>query len=173
MDVKSRIILLDSGVDEGSANNVIMQLLYLNSLDENKPIYLYINSPGGDIVAGLAIYDTIKYIKAPVHTVVVGLAASMGAFLLTCGVKRSALVHSKILIHQPRISLKQVTGMKQSEIEKTNISIIEMRETLETIMANNIGVPVEQIHKDSENDNWMSAKEAKEYGLINEIVEKL
>lgn len=170
---KTRIILLADEVNESSANLVIMQLLYYNSLDENKEIYLYINSPGGSIDHGLAIYDTIKYIKAPVHTVCCGLAASMGAFLLTCGVKRSALPHSKILIHQPRIGLKSYMSLPQSEMEKESQSLIEVRQILEQIMADNVGVSVEKMHVDCENDNWMTAEEAKEYGIIHNIINSL
>ena len=167
------MILLADEVNEQSANYVIMHLLYYNSLDENKEIYLYINSPGGSIDSGLAIYDTIKYIKAPVHTVCCGLAASMGAFLLTCGVKRSAMAHSKILIHQPRINLKGGMQLRQTDVEKRSQSLIKVREILEEVMANNVGVSVEQMHRDCEADHWMTAEEAKEYGIIHNIIEKL
>lgn len=169
----SRIIILNGAVDEKSCSEIILQLLYLNSLDNKKPIYFYIHSNGGEINSGLAVYDTIQYIEAPVYTICVGLAASMGAFLLTCGAKRSALKHATILIHQPRITLKGASSAKQSEIKKIADGLIDSRNTLEEIMAKNIGVSIEQIHKDCENDNWMSAEEALKYGIIQEIVEKI
>ena len=173
MNNDSRIILLDAGVDELSSTYVILQLLYFNSLDETKPIYLYIDSPGGSIVHGLAIYDTIKYIKAPVYTVVLSMAASMGAFLLSCGEKRSALRHSLILIHQPRVSFDDVTGMKQSKIDKMAKGLIKNRQELEQIMAENVGVPIEKMHEDCEHDYSMTAEEALKYGFITEIIDKL
>lgn len=168
---KQRIITLNGSVDEGSAMSVILQLLHYNDDDENKEISLYINSPGGSIIHGLAIYDTIQHIKAPVSTVCCGMAASMGAFLLSCGVKgrRFALPHSRILIHQPLIYAQQGIVRSQSAMQKMADSILQSREQLEEILAKNIGKSVEQIHADCERDNWMSADEAVAYGIIDKI----
>lgn len=167
-----RIINFNGGVNEISALNAIIQLLDLNSESKTEPIYLYINSPGGDIVFGLAIYDTIKYIEAPVYTICTGLAASMGSFLLSCGEKghRSALKHSRILIHQPLISTQSGYGEKESELRKLANSLAKHRNTLEQIMAENTDNPVEKLHKDCERDNWMTAEEALKYGLIDSII---
>lgn len=169
----TRIIVLNGEVVEESTTPIIMQLLYLNSIDDKKPIYFYINSNGGSIDCGLAVYDTIKHIKAPVHTICCGFAASMGAFLLTCGEKRSALKHASILIHQPRIHLDNASFASQTQISHIAEGLIESRKILEEIMAKNIGVSVEQMHKDCENDNWMTAEQAKEYGIIQDIIEKI
>ena len=172
MDEK-RVVALLGEVNESSANLVITKLLELNSEDETKPIYFLINSNGGSVDSGLAIYDTIQYIKAPVYTTCCGLAASMGAFLLTCGVKRSAFPHSKILIHQPLMSLKNGVSFSQSELKKLSDHLIERRELLEKIMADNCGVSYEQIKADCERDHWMDVEEAKAYGIIHEIITKL
>ncbi len=168
---KQRIITLNGSVDEASAMSVILQLLHYNDDDENKEISLYINSPGGIITYGLAIYDTIQHIKAPVSTVCCGMAASMGAFLLSCGVKgrRFALPHSRILIHQPLIYAQHGMIKSQSAMQKMADSILQSREQLEEILAKNIGKSIEQIHADCERDNWMSADEAVAYGIIDKI----
>lgn len=168
-----RIIQFNDEVAEISCLSAIVQLLDYNAEDKTKPIYLYINSPGGNIVDGLTLYDVMKYIDAPVYTVCIGLAASMGAFLLSCGEKghRAALRHSQILIHQPLIDRQgSPTIKKESELRKTYESIKKDRDTLEAIMAENTGQPLEKLHKDCERDNWMSAEEALEYGLIDEII---
>ncbi|MBR3864205.1 MAG: ATP-dependent Clp protease proteolytic subunit [Clostridia bacterium] len=166
-----RIILLNGQVDEASAMQVILKLLDFDKQDENQEISLYINSPGGSILHGLAIYDTIKLIKAPVSTVCYGMAASMGAFLLSCGKKgrRFALPHSRILIHQPLINTESGIVRTQSDMQKMADSILKSRNELEKIMAENIGVSLEKIHHDCERDNWMSANEALEYGIIDGI----
>lgn len=169
----TRIIVLNGEVREETTTPIIMQLLYLNSLDDKKPIYFYINSNGGSIDCGLAIYDTIKHIKAPVHTICTGFAASMGAFLLTCGERRSAFKHATILIHQPRITLESMSSASQSQINQIAEGLEDSRVVIEEIMANNIGVSVEQIHRDCENDNWMTSEEAKKYGIIQDIIEKI
>lgn len=171
--VEPRIILLNGQVDESSAMNVILKLLDFDKQDSSKEISLYINSPGGSILHGLAIYDTINHISAPVSTVCYGMAASMGAFLLSCGKKgrRFALPHSRILIHQPLISSEGGIIKTQSSMQKMAEEILTARETLEKIMAKNIGVSVKKIHLDCERDNWMSAQEALEYGLIDGICE--
>ena len=166
-----RIILLNGQVDEASAMQVILKLLDFDKQDENQEISLYINSPGGSILHGLAIYDTIKLIKAPVSTVCYGMAASMGAFLLSCGKKgrRFALPHSRILIHQPLINTESGIVRTQSDMQKMADSILKSRNELEKIMAENIGVSLEKIHHDCERDNCMSANEALEYGIIDGI----
>ena len=167
-----RIILLNGSVDEASAMNVILRLLDMDKQDSKQEISLYINSPGGSILHGLAIYDTIKHISAPVSTVCYGMAASMGAFLLSCGQKgkRFALPHSRILIHQPLISSENGIVRSQTDIQKMADSIEKSRNELEKIMAENIGVSLEKIHADCERDNWMSAEEALEYGIIDSIL---
>ena len=166
-----RIILLNGQVDENSAMQVILKLLDFDKQDGNQEISLYINSPGGSILHGLAIYDTIKLIKAPVSTVCYGMAASMGAFLLSCGEKgrRFALPHSRILIHQPLINCETGIARTQSDIQKMADNILKARNELERIMADNIGVSLDKIHCDCERDNWMSAEEALEYGIIDGI----
>lgn len=168
-----RIIQFNGDVDEISCLNAIVQLLDYNAEDKTKPIYLYINSPGGNIIDGLTLYDTMKYIEAPVYTICIGLAASMGAFLLSCGEKghRAALKHSRILIHQPLIDRGgSPTGKKESDLRKTYESIKKDREVLEAIMAENTGQPLEKLHNDCERDNWMTSEEALAYGLIDEII---
>ena len=167
-----RIILLNGSVDEGSAMSVILRLLDFDKQNPNEEIELYINSPGGSILHGLAIYDTINHISAPVKTVCYGMAASMGAFLLTCGKKgrRFALPHSRILIHQPLISSDSGIVRTQTEMQKMADSIEKSRNELEQIMAKNTGVSLEKIHADCERDNWMSAEEALEYGIIDGIL---
>lgn len=167
-----RIILLNGSVNEQSALNVILRLLDFEKENPNEEISLYINSPGGSILHGLAIYDVIKHIKAPVSTVCYGMAASMGAFLLSCGAKgrRFALPHSRILIHQPLISSESGVVRTQTDMVKMAESILKSRTELERIMAENIGVSEEQIHIDCERDNWMSAEEALKYGIIDGIL---
>ena len=169
--IEPRIILLNGQVDEASAMQVILKLLDFDKQDENQEITLYINSPGGSILHGLAIYDTINLIKAPVSTVCYGMAASMGAFLLSCGKKgrRFALPHSRILIHQPLINTESGIVRTQSDMQKMADSILKSRNELEKIMAQNLGVSLEKIHQDCERDNWMSASEALEYGIIDGI----
>lgn len=167
-----RIILLDGGVDEASAMKVILRLLDLDRQDGSEEISLYINSPGGSILHGLAIYDTINHISAPVSTVCYGMAASMGAFLLSCGKKgrRFILPHSRVLIHQPLIMTERGFSVSQTDLAKKAKSLLESRETLERIMAENIGVSLEKIHADCERDNWMSAEEALSYGIVDGIL---
>ncbi len=169
---KTRIISFNGAVDEISSLKTIIQLLDLNSENDSEPIYIYINSNGGSIIHGLAIYDTIKHIKAPVYTVCTGLAASMGAFLLSCGAKghRSALKHSKILIHQPLIRTQGGFSESESALRKLANDLQKDRDMLEQIMAENTNQPLEKLHKDCERDNWMTAEEALEYGLIDSII---
>ena len=168
-----RIINFNGQVDEASCIVAIIKLLNFDSENSEEPIYIHINSPGGEIVSGLALYDTIKYIKAPVYTICTGLAASMGSFLLSCGEKghRAAFKHSRILIHQPLIYSQTGSAQSESELRKMADGIKKSRDILETIMAENSNQPIEKFHADCERDNWMTAQEALEYGLIDEIIE--
>jgi ATP-dependent Clp protease, protease subunit len=168
---RERIIFLGRGVNDSLANQIIAVMLYLDSEDNNKPIYLYINSPGGSVTAGLAIYDTMQHIKSEVVTICVGLAASMGAFLLTAGTKgkRLALPHSRIMIHQP---LGGVQGRRQAtDIEIEAKEILRIRDDLNGMMAYHTGQSIEKIAKDTDRDYFMSAQEALEYGLIDKVIE--
>lgn len=166
--LRERIIFLGTAVDDHVASLTIAQLLFLEAEDPDKDINLYINSPGGSVTAGLAIYDTMKYIKADVATICVGLAASMGAVLLAGGVdgKRSALPHSKIMIHQPWVG--GLSG-QTTDIEIHAKEMVKTRDTLYKILSEHTGKPIETIHKDCERDNFMSAEEAKEYKLIDNV----
>lgn len=169
---RERIIFLGRGVNDGLANQIISVMLYLDSEDPGKPIYLYINSPGGSVTAGLAIYDTMQYIKSEVVTICVGLAASMGAFLLAAGApgKRLALPHSRIMIHQP---LGGVQGRRQAtDIEIEANEILRIRDELNQIMSHHTGQPLEKIERDTDRDFFMSAEEAKAYGLIDKVIEE-
>lgn len=168
---QERIIFLGQEVTDSLANSIIATMLYLDSEDQNKPIYLYINSPGGSVTAGMAIYDTMQHIKSEVVTICVGLAASMGAFLLTAGTKgkRMALPHSRIMIHQPLGG----TGRRQAtDIEIEAKQILRVRKELNDLLAMHTGQTVEQIEKDTDRDYFMSAEEAKEYGLIDRVIEE-
>ena len=164
-----RILFLGSEVNDAIANSLVAQMLYLDSEDNSKPIYLYINSPGGSVTAGLAIYDTIQYIKSDVVTICVGLAASMGAFLLGAGTKgkRLALPHSRIMIHQP---LGGTSQRQASDIELAAREILRMKDMLNNNMAGMTGQPVEKIEKDTDRDYFMSAEEAMNYGLIDRVI---
>ena len=166
--LKDRIIFLGEEVNDTSASIVIAQLLFLESEDPSKDISLYINSPGGSVTAGMAIYDTMQYIKCDVSTVCIGMAASMGAFLLSGGAKgkRFALPNAEIMIHQP---LGGAQG-QATEIQIAAEHILRTRKTLNSILAANTGKPLEVIQADTERDNFMSAAEAKEYGLIDEVI---
>ncbi len=165
-----RILFLGQEVTDGLANALVAQMLYLDSEDPTKPIYLYINSPGGSVTAGMAIYDTMQYIKAEVVTICVGLAASMGAFLLASGSpgKRLALPHGRIMIHQPMGG----TGRRQAtDIDIEAKEILRIRQQLNEIMANRTGQTIERIEKDTDRDYFLSAEEAVAYGLIDKVVE--
>ena len=167
-----RILFMGQEVTDGLANAIVAQLLYLDSDDPSKPIYMYINSPGGSVTAGLAIYDTMQHIKSEVVTICVGLAASMGAFLLAGGTKgkRLALPHSRIMIHQP---LGGTQGRSQAtDIEIEAREILRMRDQLNQMLAHHTGQPLEKIEKDTDRDYFMSAEEAKEYGLIDKVIEE-
>jgi len=164
-----RILFLGSEVNDGIANSLVAQMLYLDSEDSSKPIYRYINSPGGSVTAGLAIYDTIQYVKSEVVTICVGLAASMGAFLLAAGTKgkRVALPHSRIMIHQP---LGGTSRRQASDIEIEAREILRMKEMLNRSLADMSGQSFEKIEKDTDRDYFLSAEEAKEYGLIDRVI---
>ena len=166
--LKDRIIFLGHEVNDATAGLIVAQLLFLESEDPDKDIHLYINSPGGSITAGMAIYDTMQYIKPDVSTICIGMAASMGAFLLAAGAKgkRLALPNSEIMIHQP---LGGTRG-QATDIEIHAKRILKMKDTLNQILSERTGQPLEKIQMDTERDNFMSSIEAKEYGLIDEVI---
>ncbi len=167
--LKERIVFLGEEVNSTSASIVVAQLLFLEAEDPNKDIHMYINSPGGEITSGMAIYDTMHYIKCDVSTICIGMAASMGAFLLAGGTKgkRMALPNAEIMIHQP---LGGTQG-QATEIEIAAKHIIKTKEKMNRMLSENTGKPYEQVAADTERDNWMSAQEALDYGLIDSIVE--
>lgn len=167
--LKDRIIMLSGPIDDNVSNAVVAQLLFLDAQDPDKDIYLYINSPGGSVTAGMAIFDTMNFVNADVQTIVIGMAASMGSLLLTAGAKgkRFALPNAEVMIHQP---LGGAQG-QATEIEIAARHILKTREKLNKILAETTGQPIEVIERDTERDNFMSAEEAVEYGLIDEIIE--
>ena len=167
--LKDRIVFLGEEIDEHMASLVVAQLLFLEAEDSEKDICIYINNPGGSVSAGMAIYDTMKYIKPDVSTICVGMAASMGSFLLSAGTKgkRYALPNSEIMIHQP-------LGGMQGQAEDMRIQaehILKIRDKMNKIMSGNTGQPIDRIEKDVDRDNYMSAEEAKTYGLIDDVLE--
>ncbi|AYX89215.1 ATP-dependent Clp endopeptidase proteolytic subunit ClpP [Staphylococcus cohnii] len=166
--LKDRIIMLGSQIDDNVANSIVSQLLFLQAQDAEKDIYLYINSPGGSVTAGFAIYDTIQHIKPDVQTICIGMAASMGSFLLSAGAKgkRFALPNAEVMIHQP---LGGAQG-QATEIEIAANHILKTRAKLNKILAERTGQSIEKIEKDTDRDNFLSAEEAKEYGLIDEVM---
>ena len=168
--LKERIIFLGEEVNDVSANLIVAQLLFLEAEDPSKDIQLYINSPGGSVTAGMAIYDTMQYIKCDVSTICLGMAASMGAFLLSSGAKgkRYALPNAEIMIHQP---LGGAQG-QATEIQIAAEHILKTKKKLNSILAENCGKPLDVVMADTERDNWMSAEEAKAYGLIDHVIEK-
>ena len=170
--LNDRIIMLSDQVNDATASLVVAQLLYLESQDSEKDISLYINSPGGSITAGMAIYDTMNYIKCDVSTICIGMAASMGAFLLSSGAKgkRFSLPNSEIMIHQPLIS-GGLSG-QCTDIKIHSDHLVRTRQKMNEILAQNTGKPIEQIQIDTERDNFMYAQEALEYGLIDKVIEK-
>lgn len=168
--LKERIVFLSGEVNEASATSLVAQLLFLESEDPNKDIYLYINSPGGSVTAGMAIYDTMNYIKCDVSTICVGMAASMGAFLLAGGAKgkRCSLPNAEIMIHQP-------LGASQGQATDMQIAaehILRTKEKLNRILAERCGKEPDQLRIDSDRNNWMSAEEALNYGLIDKIIDR-
>ena len=166
--LKDRIIMLGSGIDDNVANSIVAQLLFLEAEDPDKDISIYINSPGGSITAGMAIFDTMQFIKPDIQTICIGMAASMGAFLLTAGTqgKRFALPNAEVMIHQP---LGGAQG-QATEIEIAAKRILFLREKLNSILSERTGQPIDVIAADTERDNFMTAKRAKEYGLIDHII---
>ncbi|MFZ0447026.1 MAG: ATP-dependent Clp endopeptidase proteolytic subunit ClpP [Bacillus sp. (in: firmicutes)] len=168
--LKDRIIMLGSGIDDNVANSIVAQLLFLEAENPEKDISIYINSPGGSITSGMAIYDTMQFIKPDVQTICIGMAASMGAFLLTAGTKgkRYALPNAEVMIHQP---LGGAQG-QATEIEIAAKRILFLRDKLNGIMSERTGQSLEVISKDTDRDNFMTATQAKEYGLIDHIIER-
>jgi ATP-dependent Clp protease, protease subunit len=166
--LKERIIFLGTAIDDDVSSIVIAQLLFLQSEDPNKDIHLYINSPGGSVSAGMAIYDTMQYIKPDVSTMCVGMAASMGQVLLTAGAKgkRYALPHSRVMMHQP---LGGTQG-QASDIEIYTREMIKIRESLYSVISKHTGQTVERIMKDADRDNWMSSEDALNYGILDKIL---
>jgi len=168
--LKDRIIFLGEEINDATASVVVAQLLFLESEDPEKDIHMYINSPGGSVTAGMAIYDTMNYVKCDVSTTCIGMAASMGAFLLSSGAKgkRYALPNAEIMIHQP---LGGAQG-QATEIQIAAEHILKTKKKLNDILAANSGQPVEVVEKDTDRDNWMSADEAKEYGLVDQVIKQ-
>ena len=168
--LKDRIIFLGEEVNDATASIIVAQLLFLESEDPNKDIHMYINSPGGSVTAGMAIYDTMNYVKCDVSTTCIGMAASMGAFLLSSGAKgkRYALPNSEIMIHQP---LGGAQG-QATEIQIAAEHILKTKKKLNEILAANSGKPIEEVEKDTDRDNWLSADEAMEYGLIDQVIKE-
>ncbi len=166
--LKDRIIFLSGEIDDYTANIVVAQMIFLEAEDPDKDIYMYINSPGGSVTAGMAIYDTMQYVKCDVSTICIGMAASMGAFLLNAGTKgkRKALPNSEIMIHQP---LGGAQG-QATDIEIQAKHIIKIKEKLAGILSERTGKDLDQLKADMERDFWMSSEDAKEYGLIDEII---
>ena len=172
--LKERIIFLSEPVDRASASVVVAQLLFIDAEDPGKDIFLYINTPGGSITDGMAIYDTIQYIKSDVCTICVGMAASMGSVLLAAGTKgkRYALPNSEILIHQPLIGGGGLSG-QTTEIKIHADHMVKTREKLNKILSERTGQSIEKIQQDTERDNYMTAQEAKEYGLIDDVMDNI
>jgi ATP-dependent Clp protease protease subunit len=168
--LKDRIIFLGTAIDDIVANTVIAQLLFLEADDPDKDIYLYVNSPGGVVTSGLAIYDTMNYIKCPVSTICIGQAASMGALLLSAGTKgkRFSLPHARIMIHQPMGGFQG----QATDIEIHAREILKMKDTLNGILAKATGQPIEKIRTDTDRDFFMSGEDAKTYGLVDEVITK-
>ncbi|MCK8625066.1 ATP-dependent Clp protease proteolytic subunit [Apilactobacillus sp. TMW 2.2459] len=166
--LKDRIIMLSGPIEDNMANTIIAQLLFLDAQDSEKDIYLYINSPGGVITAGMAIYDTMKFIKADVQTIVMGMAASMASVLASSGTKgkRFALPHSQVLIHQPSGGAQG----QQTEIEIAAEAILNARKMINELLSENSGQPIEKVNQDTERDHYLTAQEAVDYGLLDSIM---
>ena len=167
--LNDRIVFINGTIDDLTANSVVAQLLYLDAENHEKEISLYINSPGGSVTAGMAIYDTMRHIKAPVHTIGIGLAASMGALLLASGNRRSILPHSTVMIHQPLIP--EGVGGKESDIGIIAKNLTATRRTIASILAKHTGKTVKTIERDIENDRYMNSEEALSYGICDCIIE--
>ncbi|WP_368293265.1 ATP-dependent Clp endopeptidase proteolytic subunit ClpP [Dehalobacter sp. TBBPA1] len=171
--LKDRIIFLGGAIDDNVANVVVAQLLFLEAEDPEKDVFLYINSPGGSITAGMAIYDTMQYIRSDVQTICIGMAASMGAFLLAAGTKgkRTALPNAEILIHQPLIAGGGLSG-QATEIEIHAKQLLKTKNKMNRILAERTGQPLDKVQQDTDRDYYMSAEEAKEYGIVDRVLEK-
>ncbi len=171
--LKDRIIILGSPINDAVASTIVAQLLFLESEDPEKDINLYINSPGGVVSSGMAIYDTMQYIRSDVQTICIGMAASMGAFLLAAGAKgkRTALPNSEILIHQPLIAGSGLSG-QATEIEIHAKQLLKIKSKLNKILSERTGQPLDRVERDTERDYYMSAEEAKEYGILDQVLEK-
>ena len=171
--LKDRIIFLGGPINDDVANLVVAQMLFLDAEDPDKDIFLYINSPGGSISAGMAIYDTMKYVNSDIHTICVGMAASMGAFILAAGTKgkRSVLPNSEVLIHQPLIGGHGISG-QATEVEIHARHLLKTREKMNQLLAEMTGQSLEKIAADTDRDYYMSASEAKDYGIVDEVLEK-
>ena len=167
--LKDRIIMLSGPIEDDMANSIVAQLLFLDAQDSTKDIYLYINSPGGVVTSGMAIYDTMNFIKSDVQTIVIGMAASMASVLVSSGakVKRFGLPHSQVLIHQPSGGAQG----QQTEIEIAATEILKTRKMINEILAKNSGQPIEKINRDTERDHYLTAQEAVDYGLLDGIME--
>ena len=167
--LKDRIIMLSGPIEDDMANSIVAQLLFLDAQDSTKDIYLYINSPGGVVTSGMAIYDTMNFIKADVQTIVIGMAASMASVLVSSGAKgkRFGLPHSQVLIHQPSGGAQG----QQTEIEIAATEILKTRKMINGILAKNSGQPIEKINRDTERDHYLTAQEAVDYGLLDGIME--
>jgi ATP-dependent Clp protease protease subunit len=171
--LKDRIIFLGGAIDDNVANVVVAQLLFLEAEDPEKDVFLYINSPGGSITAGMAIYDTMQYIRPDVQTICIGMAASMGAFLLAAGTKgkRTTLPNAEILIHQPLIAGGGLSG-QATEIEIHAKQLLKTKNKMNRILSERTGQPLEKVQQDTDRDYYMSAEEAKEYGIVDRVLEK-
>jgi ATP-dependent Clp protease protease subunit len=171
--LKDRIIFLGGAIDDNVANVVVAQLLFLEAEDPEKDVFVYINSPGGSITAGMAIYDTMQYIRSDVQTICIGMAASMGAFLLAAGTKgkRTALPNAEILIHQPLIAGGGLSG-QATEIEIHAKQLLKTKNKMNRILAERTGQPLDKVEQDTDRDYYMSAEEAKEYGIVDRVLEK-
>ena len=167
--LKDRIIMLSGPIEDDMANSIVAQLLFLDAQDSTKDIYLYINSPGGVVTSGMAIYDTMNFIKSDVQTIVIGMAASMASVLVSSGTKgkRFGLPHSQVLIHQPSGGAQG----QQTEIEIAATEILKTRKMINQILADNSGQPIEKINQDTERDHYLTAQEAVDYGLLDGIME--
>ena len=167
--LKDRIIMLSGPIEDEMANSIVAQLLFLDAQDSTKDIYLYINSPGGVVTSGMAIYDTMNFIKSDVQTIVIGMAASMASVLVSSGTKgkRFGLPHSQVLIHQPSGGAQG----QQTEIEIAATDILKTRKMINEILAKNSGQPIEKINRDTERDHYLTAQEAVDYGLLDGIME--
>jgi ATP-dependent Clp protease protease subunit len=172
--LKDRIIFLGGGIDDDVSNLVVAQMLFLDAEDPEKDIFLYINSPGGSVTAGMAIYDTMQYVRSDVHTICIGMAASMGAFLLAAGAKgkRTILPNAEVLIHQPLIGGHGISG-QATEIEIHAKQLLRTKAKLNRILAERTGQPLEKVEADTDRDRYLNAQEAKEYGIVDEVLEKV